>query len=84
VKIAWNVLLQLVYLAVVIGILSVADSRFETLVLAGLVQLYTAVLYNFSVLAVNADINKLRCAGSLQDSRCRTRQDTGRRGARFY
>jgi hypothetical protein len=58
-KIAWRVLLELVYLAVVIGILSVAESKFETLVLAGLVELYSAVLYNFSLLGENADVNNL-------------------------
>jgi hypothetical protein len=53
--IAWNVLLALIYAAVVIGILSVAESRFETLVLAGLIQLYAAVLYNFSLQGAAAD-----------------------------
>ena len=47
----------LIYLAVVVETLSVAESKFETLVLGGLIQLYAAVLYNFSVLGVSADIN---------------------------
>ena len=55
--IAWNVLLALIYVAVVIGILSAAESRFETLVLAGLIQIYAGVLYNFSLIGQNADIN---------------------------
>jgi hypothetical protein len=54
---AWNVLLAVIYVAVVVGILSAAESRFETLVLAGLIQLYAAVLYNFSLIGQNADIN---------------------------
>lgn len=54
---AWNVLLALTYVAVAIGILSAAESKFETLVLAGLIQLYAAVLYNFSLLGAAADIN---------------------------
>jgi hypothetical protein len=45
----WHTLTGLVYLVVVIGVLSVATTRFETLVLAGLIQLYAAVLYNFTV-----------------------------------
>lgn len=53
--IAWNVLLALIYIAVVIGILSAAENKFETMVLAGLVQLYAAALYNFSLLGVAAD-----------------------------
>jgi hypothetical protein len=47
----------LIYLAVVIGILSVATTRFETVVLAGMAQLYAAVLYNFSVMGVATDVN---------------------------
>jgi hypothetical protein len=55
--IAWNVLLALIYIAVVIGILSAAETRFETLVLAVLIELYAALLFNFSLLGGNADIN---------------------------
>jgi hypothetical protein len=47
----------LIYLGVVVGILSVATTRFEMLVLAMLVQLYAAVLYNFSVIGRVADVN---------------------------
>jgi tRNA G46 methylase TrmB len=47
----------LIYLAVVIGALSIATTRFETLVLAGIVQLYAAVLYNFSVIGIATDVN---------------------------
>ena len=53
----WRVLTGLAYLAVAIGILSVATTRFETLVLAGMIQLYAAVLYNFSVIGIATDIN---------------------------
>ena len=56
--IAWNVLLALIYVVVVIGILSVAESRFETLVLAGLIELYAAVLYSFSLQGESAEIDK--------------------------
>jgi hypothetical protein len=54
---AWRVVVGLSYLAVVIGVLSSATTRFETLVLAGMVQLYAAVLYNFSVLGGATDVN---------------------------
>jgi hypothetical protein len=57
ITVAWRVLLGLAYLAVVIGVLSVASTRFETLILAGIVQLYAAVLYNFSLIAVATDVN---------------------------
>jgi len=53
----WHILVGLVYLAVVIGALSVATTRFETLVLAGIIQVYAAVLFNFSVSGVGADVN---------------------------
>ncbi len=53
----WRVVVGLIYLAVVIGALSIATTRFETLVLAGMVQLYAAVLYNFSVIGVATDVN---------------------------
>jgi hypothetical protein len=53
--IARNVLLALIFIVVVIGILSAAESKFETLVLAGLIELYTAALYNFSLLGSAAD-----------------------------
>jgi hypothetical protein len=55
--IAWNVLVALIYIALVIGILSMAESKFETLVLAGLIQLYAMALYNFSLLGQIADVN---------------------------
>ena len=53
----WRVVGGLIYLAVVIGALSIATTRFETLVIAGIVQLYAAVLYNFSLIGVAADVN---------------------------
>lgn len=53
----WRVVVGLIYLAVVIGALSIATTRFETLVLAGIVQLYAAVLYNFSVIGIATDVN---------------------------
>lgn len=56
-KFAWQVVGGLAYLAVVIGGFSVATTKFETLVWAGIVQLSAATLYNFSVLGVTADVN---------------------------
>jgi hypothetical protein len=53
----WRVVVGLIYLAVVIGALSTATARFETLVMAGIVQLYAAVLYNFSLIGVATDVN---------------------------
>jgi hypothetical protein len=54
---AWRIFVALIYLGVVVGILSVATTRFETLVLAMLVQLYAAVLYNFSAIGKATDVN---------------------------
>ena len=56
-KIIWRVFIGLVYIGVVVAVLSVATSRFETVVLAGLVQLYATVLYNFTMMGVVADAN---------------------------
>ena len=56
-KIAGHVAAGVVYFLVVIGAFSAATTKFETLVLAGVVQLYAAVLYNFSLLGEMADVN---------------------------
>ena len=56
-KYGLRVLGGLAYLAIVIGILSAASTRFETLVLAGMVQIYATLLYNFSVIGVVTDVN---------------------------
>jgi hypothetical protein len=56
-KIAGHVVGGLVYLVIVIGAFSAATSKFETLVLAGIVQVYAAALYNFSLLGEVADVN---------------------------
>jgi hypothetical protein len=53
----WHVLVGLIYLGVVIAVLSTATTTFETLVLAGIVQVYAAVLYNFSILGTTIDAN---------------------------
>lgn len=53
----WRVVMGLVYLGIVIGILSVAATRFETVVLAGMVELYAVVFYNFSLIGVATDSN---------------------------
>lgn len=51
----WHGLMGLLYLGIVIGVLSVATNRFETLVLAGMIELYAAVLYNSSVIGTAID-----------------------------
>jgi hypothetical protein len=56
-KYVWHTLMGLVYLGVVVAVLSVARTRFEALVLAGLVEVYAAVLYNFSVVGTAMDAN---------------------------
>lgn len=56
-KYGWRVLMGLAYLAVVIGILSAASTRFETLVLAGMVEIYVTLVYYFSEAAVIATLN---------------------------
>ena len=53
----WRVFGGLVYLGFVIAILSASTTKFETLVLAGMVQIYAAVLYNSSVIGVATDSN---------------------------
>jgi hypothetical protein len=53
----WRTLVGLVYLGLVIEVLSLSTTRFETLVLAGMTQLYAAVLYNFSLMATTNDSN---------------------------
>jgi hypothetical protein len=40
---AWYVLSELIYLAIVVGVFSVASSRFETVVFSALVMIYNAV-----------------------------------------
>lgn len=56
-KSIWHVLVGLAYLGIVVGVLSVATTRFETVVLAGMIQLYAAVIYSFSVIGVGSDVN---------------------------
>ncbi len=56
-KIAWYVFTQLIYLTIVVAVLSVATTRFETVALASLVELYATVLFDHSVLGVSADVN---------------------------
>jgi len=56
-KIVWRIVAGCLYLLIVIAVLSMAQSRFETLVLAGLVELYAAILYNFSLISSATDIN---------------------------
>jgi hypothetical protein len=53
----WRIMAGLLYFGIVIRILSAATTKFETLVLAGMVQLYAAVLYNFSLIGVVTDTN---------------------------
>lgn len=56
-KVISHVLFAVVYVGLVYGILSAANSKFETLVLAILVQIYTATLYNFSIIGAATDVN---------------------------
>lgn len=58
-KIAWRIFVGIAYLAVSVGIISVGSSRFETVILAVFVQMYSAMLYNFSLIAVTAEVNNL-------------------------
>jgi hypothetical protein len=53
----WRTLIGVAYLAIVIGVVSIATTKFETIVLAVLVQVYSAVLYNFSALGAASDAN---------------------------
>ena len=80
VKIVWRVAVGLIYLLVVIGILSAAQTRFETLVLACLAEIYAAILYNFSVIGSVTDVNNSRGSACkfLQrlEAKCQTK--TGR------
>jgi hypothetical protein len=56
-KVIWHVFIGLVYLAVAYGVMSASNSRFETLVLAVLVLIYAATLYNFSIIGAATDVN---------------------------
>jgi len=51
---AWSVLTELVYLAIVVGIFSVASSRFETVVFSALVMIYNAVSSRISGIGMGA------------------------------
>ena len=55
-KYAWHILAGLAYLVIVVGIVSAASTRFETMVLAGMVQLYGASSRLF-VLGILAEVN---------------------------
>jgi hypothetical protein len=57
IAIVWQVFLGVVYVAVVFGIMSAAENKFQTLVLASLIELYAAVLYNFSMIGEVTDVN---------------------------
>ena len=56
-KYIWRILIGLVYLGVVVAILSTSTTKFETLVLAGMVELYATVLYNSSVIGAAGETN---------------------------
>jgi hypothetical protein len=56
-KAIWRVFVALTYMAIIYGVVSFSNSRFETLVLAVLALIYAAVLYNFSLLGRATDIN---------------------------
>ena len=44
-RLAWKVLAELIYLAIVLGVFSVASSEFEIVVFAALVLIYNSVLF---------------------------------------
>jgi hypothetical protein len=44
-RLAWNVLAELIYLAIVLGLFSVASSEFEIVVFAALVLIYNSVVF---------------------------------------
>lgn len=56
-KVIWHVCFALLYLAVAYGVMSVSKSRFETLVLAVLIWIYTASQHNFSIIGTTTDAN---------------------------
>lgn len=53
----WQTLVAIVYLTIVIGVVNISTTKFETVVLAVLVQVYAAVLYNFSAIGGVIDAN---------------------------
>jgi hypothetical protein len=56
-KVIWHICIGVLYLATAYGVISASNSKFETLVLAILVQIYTAMLYNFSLIGASTDGN---------------------------
>jgi hypothetical protein len=50
-------LTAIAYLVVAVGVINIGRTKFETVVLAGMVQLYAAVLYSFSLIGVTIDVN---------------------------
>jgi len=56
-KDGWRVLIAIAYLAIVVGALGTATTKFETIVLAALIQIYSAVLFNFSLIGSATDVN---------------------------
>lgn len=56
-KVVWRMFAGLVYVALCYFIIDASISRFETLVLAILIQIYAAALYNFSILGRATDVN---------------------------
>jgi hypothetical protein len=53
----WCALVGFIYFAIVVGILSTSKTQLETLALAILIQLYAAVIYNFSLIGAATDLN---------------------------
>ena len=56
-KVIWHICIGVLYLATAYGVISASNSKFETLVLAILVQIYTAMLYIFSLIGASTDGN---------------------------
>jgi hypothetical protein len=61
---AWKVVRELVYLAIVLGVFSVANSRFETVVIGMLILIYNAIIgartvEGFSFIHLNAAVRQM-------------------------
>jgi len=53
----WQILIAVAYLGIVVGVLNVATTKFEVVVLGMLVQVYSAVLFNFSLIGAAMNTN---------------------------
>jgi hypothetical protein len=53
----WRTLCGLVYLGIVVAVLSVPTTKFDTLVIAGMVYIFATLLHNFSLIGTATDAN---------------------------